>query len=69
MKPSKGIAAAKVRGIRFGRPVKKTPENFDALVKQWERGNLPIQELLVQIGLKEATFYRRLRERRLIKGK
>ena len=60
-----GIAAARARGVRFGRPVKKPPENFGSMVKQWERGKLPICELLEQTGLKEATFYRRLREWRL----
>ena len=66
---AEGIAAAKARGVRFGRPVKKPGENFDALVTQWERGKLQIQDLLNETGLKEATFYRRLRERRLMKGK
>jgi len=66
---AEGIAAAKARGVRFGRPIKKSPENFDVLVKQWERWKLQIQELLAQIGLKEATFYRRLREYRLVKDK
>jgi len=62
-----GIAAARARGVRFGRPVKNPPENFRKLVQQWERGNLQIGELLTQTGLKEATFYRRLRELRLSK--
>jgi DNA invertase Pin-like site-specific DNA recombinase len=66
---AEGIAAAKARGVRFGRPIKMPPENFGALVKQWERGKLPITELLTQTGLKEATFYRRLRELRLVKRK
>jgi len=66
---AEGIAAAKARGVRCGRPIKKSPENFDVLVKQWERGKLQIQELLAQIGLKEATFYRCLREQRLVKNK
>jgi len=65
---SEGIAAARARGVRFGRPIKKPPENFGLLVKQWRRGNLPIPELLAQTGLKEATFYRRLREFRGAKG-
>ena len=60
-----GIAAARARGVCFGRPIKKPPENFAALVKQWERGKLPLPELLTQTGLKEATFYRRLREFRI----
>ena len=66
---AEGIAAAKTRGVRFGRPIKKPPQNFDTLVKQWERGNLPIQELLMRIGLKKATFYRRLREWRVVLNK
>ena len=66
---AEGIAAAKARGVCFGRSIKKPPENFAALVKQWERGKLPLAELLEQTGLKEATFYRRLREYRLMKRK
>ena len=62
---AEGIAAAKARGVSFGRPVKKPPENFGFLVKQWERGNLSTTELRTQSDLKEATFYRRLRELRL----
>lgn len=61
---AEGIAAAKARGVRFGRPVKKPPENFDFWVKQWERGKIPISEVLEQTGLKQATFYNRLREYR-----
>ena len=62
-----GILAARARGVRFGRPIKKPPENFEILVKQWERGRLDFEEVLRLTGLKEATFYRRLRELRLIK--
>lgn len=65
---AEGIAAAKARGVRFGRPVKKPPENFGELVKLWERGKLPINDVLERTGLKEATFYRRLREMRLTRG-
>jgi DNA invertase Pin-like site-specific DNA recombinase len=66
---AEGIAAAKARGVRFGRPIKKPPENFQFLVKQWEHGKISISELIMQLGLKEATFYRRLREFRLSKKK
>ncbi len=66
---AEGIAAAKARGVRFGRPVKKPPENFAALVKLWERGKLPTKDLIAQSGLTETTLYRRLRERKAIKSK
>jgi len=61
---TEGIAAAKARGVRFGRPIKKPPENFGALVWQWERGNLTTDDFLTQTGLKRSSFYRRLREYR-----
>ena len=64
-----GIAAAKARGVRFGRPIKKPPEDFGNLVKLWERGYMPLPALLEQTGLKIATFYRRLRELRVTKQK
>ena len=66
---AEGIAAAKTRGVRFGRPIIKPPDDFTILVKQWERGEMHISDLLVQTGMKEATFYRRLRELRLANGK
>ena len=59
-----GIASAKARGVRFGRPVKKPPDNFAKLVKDWECGILSFPEILKQTGLKESSFYRRLRELR-----
>jgi DNA invertase Pin-like site-specific DNA recombinase len=62
---AEGIIAAKSRGVRFGRPTIKPPSNFANLVRDWESGKLPISELLTQSGLKETTFYRRLRELRL----
>jgi len=66
---AEGIAAAKARGVRFGRPIKKPPENFSDLVKLWERGSIPLATIIEQSGLKEATFYRRLREFRAMKEK
>ncbi|MCL2010385.1 MAG: hypothetical protein FWG71_07550 [Synergistaceae bacterium] len=63
------IAAAQKRGVRFGRTIKKSPENFSSLIKLWERGKFPIQEFSTQIGSKETTFYRRLGAWRLMKGK
>ena len=63
---AEGIAAAQARGVRFGRPIKKPPENFAAVVGAWERGKLPLSEVLERTGLREATFYNRLREHRAL---
>ena len=65
---AEGIAAAEARGVRFGRPEKRVPEDFGKIVKEWERKNIPISEVLKLCGMSEATFYRRLREYRLRRG-
>ena len=57
-----GIAAAKERGVRFGREPIAMPPNFPELVNEWRRKSLPMPELLRQCGVSQATFYRRLRE-------
>ena len=59
---SEGIMAARARGVQFGRPIKKPPANFAEIVKLWEHGKLPFAEVLQRTGLKQATFYNRLRE-------
>ena len=59
---AEGIASAKARGVKFGRPVKKPPDDFSKLVKEWESGKIVFEEALERTGLKESSFYRRLRE-------
>lgn len=63
-----GIAAAKARGVRFGRPEKAPPEDFPKIVNEWEKNRLPLSEVLKICGFSEATFYRRVREMRLGKA-
>ena len=69
IRQAQGIAAARAKGVKFGRPIITPPENFGNLVKQWERGELAFMDLLAKTELKEATFYRRLREYRVAKKK
>ncbi len=59
---TEGIAAARARGVQFGRPTKKPPINFAELVKKWKHKKISFKELMEQTGLKQATLYRRLRE-------
>ena len=66
---AQGIAAAKKRGVRFGRPEKPMPEGFAETVKLWEKKEIDIKAVLEMCGLKEATFYRRLREYRMKNNK
>jgi len=65
---AEGIVAAKLRGVRFGRPEKKAPDNFGELVKQWERGEMLLENVLEICDIKATTFYKRLAEYRIIQG-
>lgn len=62
---AEGIAAAKAKGVKFGRPEKEVPDNFEEIVRDWEQKRLPFSEALKECDMSEATFYRRLREYRL----
>ena len=64
---AEGITAAKEKGTVFGRPVKDVPDNFGQLVKRWEKKELSLTEVLQQCNMSESTFYRRLKELRLMK--
>jgi DNA invertase Pin-like site-specific DNA recombinase len=66
---AEGIAAAKARGVRFGRPQKATPIDFEEFVKQWEHKKLSISETLKKCQMSEATFYRRLSKHRMAQRK
>ena len=63
---AQGIAAAKAKGVKFGRPEITIPDDFDKLIKQWEKKEIFIDEVLLLCNMSEATFYRKLREYRLI---
>lgn len=60
-----GIAAAKKRGIRFGRPESKVPEDFHNIVKAWEHGSMKLDEVLDKCQISKSTFYRKLHKMRL----
>ena len=62
---AEGIAAAKAKGVHMGRPVKAVPDNFVELIKQWEKKEISIEQVLSEWEMSEGTFYRRLREYRL----
>ncbi len=65
---AEGIAAAKKRGVHFGRPYVKPPSDFPDIVTEWETGRIEFKDALKRSGLAEATFYRRLREYRLMRN-
>lgn len=59
---AEGIAAAKARGVPFGRPALPLPENFEEVVSSWRNKEIDFASALQQTGMRRATFYRRLKE-------
>ena len=57
-----GIEAAKLRGVKFGRPIKQLPNNFQILLKCWKQKQIPLNDILTSCNISEATFYRRIKE-------
>ena len=66
---AEGIAAAKNRGVKFGRPVKYAPKNFDKLLNECESKKIPTRELFKKSQMSKSTFYRKLNEHRQNKDK
>ena len=57
-----GIAAAKAKGVRFGRPEVPVPGNFESIVRDWEKGKISPKDAIRMSNMSESTFYRRARE-------
>ena len=54
---AEGIAAAKARGVKFGRPPIPIPDNFDQLRKDWRSGKITIEEAASECNMCSKTFY------------
>jgi len=63
---AEGIAAAKARGVRFGRPLKPVPADFAELLKQWDDKKISKEKILKKCNMSISTLYRRKAE---IRGK
>ena len=59
---AEGIAAAKAKGVKFGRPESPLPENFGKIIKNWDHGKISTADALKLCDMSASTFYRRRRE-------
>ena len=53
---AEGIAAAKAKGIRFGRPPRPLPENFHENYQQWKSGKITCTAAARSCGMPLSTF-------------
>lgn len=58
---AEGIAAAKARGVKFGRPRKDFPPDFETLYASWRTGEISGDELAERCNMALGVVYRKLR--------
>ena len=54
---AEGIAAAKARGVKFGRPPVPLPENFHQVHKEWRGKALTLNQAADACAMPVSTFY------------
>lgn len=59
---SEGIAAAKARGVQFGRRKKDLPQDFDRVRQAWRDGRISLRQAGRRLNISHSTFYRRRKE-------
>ena len=53
---AEGIAAARARGVRFGRPPAPLPESFDPAYRRWKAGRITGTAAAKECGMPLSTF-------------
>lgn len=61
---AEGIAAAKAKGIQFGRKKLDIPEGFEDCFRRWEAGQLSTRKGASELGVSHTTFHRWCVERK-----
>ena len=59
---AEGIAAAKAKGVRFGRPPLPLPKNFHEIHASWRERKITLKEAAQACGMPVGTFYGKARK-------
>ncbi|MBR1444169.1 MAG: recombinase family protein [Firmicutes bacterium] len=59
---AEGIAAAKVRGVRFGRPPLPIPQNFNSILNKCENSEISMRNGAKECGMAYSTFRDKLKK-------
>ena len=54
---AEGIAAAKARGVKFGRPPRPLPDNFDEVCRDWQDKKITLRQAAAACQMPPSTFY------------
>ena len=55
-KQAEGIAAARARGVRFGRPPRPLPDGYHSAYRRWKAGAITGTEAAKECGMALSTF-------------
>lgn len=55
---AEGIAAAKERGVAFGRPQKEVPDQFPQIYEEWTKGRISGREAARRLRVTHQTFFK-----------
>ena len=59
---AEGIAAAKERGVQFGRRPKPIREDFSAVLAEYRAGSMTSRQAAASMGVSPSTFYKWIKE-------
>lgn len=59
---AEGIAAAKLKGVKFGCRKKDVPEEFEKYYRMWDDGKISLRKAAEVLQMSYSTFYRRCLE-------
>ena len=55
--------------MKFGRPLKTLPEEWDELYLEWKNGQIKAVEFMDQVGMRKSTLYKKVNEYELLHQK
>lgn len=68
IRQAQGIAAAKSRGVKFGRPEKELPANFQRVLRKWQKNELSTRQATKECNMPLSTFLYKARKLSKQKG-
>ena len=55
---AEGIASAKSRGVKFGRPISEIPKDFIRAYKLYQNGLIKVKDVMSMCNIAKSTFYK-----------
>lgn len=61
---AEGIAAAKARGVKFGRPAKRISDNHNEVINSWQTGNITTKEAMLLLSCSKSWIYSHIQHKK-----